>query len=245
MFRSERPSRRILHLTSNYPRWAGDTTTPFVHNLAAGMVERGWESRCWHLTFRVRHADELMDGVRVHRFRYFFPSLRRRCATEAARLANLRSDRTARYKVPALVAAEWASAVALRRKCDLLHAHWMLPQGFVAATTTSRAPYVLTVHGSDLFTLRGKRLDHFSRIAVRRAAKVTVGSSAARESVTSLAGSPDHIELIPFGVDIRRQPNLDNESTACAVSSRQMEARWSCFLVGLWRRRACSTPSPP
>src|SRR5437773_2005713 len=36
-------SRRILFLTSTYPRWRGDTTTPFVHHLATDLQGRGWE----------------------------------------------------------------------------------------------------------------------------------------------------------------------------------------------------------
>ena len=31
---------KILIVTSNYPRWPGDSTTPFVHNFARELVNR-------------------------------------------------------------------------------------------------------------------------------------------------------------------------------------------------------------
>ena len=33
---------RVLLVTSNYPRWAGDSTTPFVHDLARDLTDVGW-----------------------------------------------------------------------------------------------------------------------------------------------------------------------------------------------------------
>ncbi len=36
-------SRRILCVTSNFPRWEGDSTTPFILHLAQDLIELGWE----------------------------------------------------------------------------------------------------------------------------------------------------------------------------------------------------------
>ena len=55
----------MLCLTSNLPRWAGDSTTPFVLHLAADLRALGWE-----VTALAPHADgaatrEQLDGVPV------------------------------------------------------------------------------------------------------------------------------------------------------------------------------------
>jgi len=34
---------KILCLTSNFPRWQGDSTTPFVLNLARELQKLGWQ----------------------------------------------------------------------------------------------------------------------------------------------------------------------------------------------------------
>lgn len=33
----------ILRVTSNFPRWAGDSTTPFVLHLAEDLQALGWQ----------------------------------------------------------------------------------------------------------------------------------------------------------------------------------------------------------
>lgn len=65
--------RRILCVTSNFPRWAGDSTTPFVLHLAQDLQEYGWT-----VDVLAPHAPgaakkEELGGVSVKRFRYFWP----------------------------------------------------------------------------------------------------------------------------------------------------------------------------
>jgi glycosyltransferase involved in cell wall biosynthesis len=195
-------------VTSNYPRWPGDSTTPFVHDLAVGLVERGWDITVVAPHFPGAAGSEVMDGVRVHRFRYLLPESAQTLCYGGGALANLRSSRTAKFKLPALVAAQWASLVGrLGRRTDLVHAHWVLPQGFVASARISRVPRLLTAHGSDVMSLRGRLLDGFSRFAMRHADALTVGSSATLRAVASLGADADKVALIPFGVDLRRQPD--------------------------------------
>ena len=64
---------RILCLTSNFPRWEGDSTTPFVLHLAQDLQALGWR-----VDVLAPHAPgaavrETLGGVRVERFRYLWP----------------------------------------------------------------------------------------------------------------------------------------------------------------------------
>src|SRR5262249_1038523 len=93
---------------------------------------------------------------------------------------------------------------------DLIHAHWILPQGFVAATTGPRpARRVLTVHGGDVFGLRGRILDAFSRYALCHSDQVTVNSSATEAAVRRIADRRATIARIPIGVGLSRRPRGD------------------------------------
>ena len=202
---------RVLFVTSNYPRWRDDTTTPFVHDLAVDLVGRGWE-----VTVLAPHApgaarEENLDGVAVHRFRYMVPESAQTVCYGGGALVNLRESRTAKAAVPALVLAEWAATTRrLVAGADVVHAHWALPQGFVAATTPyPRVPRVLTVHGGDVYGLRGGVMDRFTRYALRRADRVTVGSSATEAVVRALAGPGASVERVPIGVDLSRRPQRE------------------------------------
>jgi glycosyltransferase involved in cell wall biosynthesis len=202
-----RQARRVLFLTSNYPRWPDDSTTPFVHDLAAALVGRGWS-----VTVLAPHAPgaarrETVDGVAVHRFRYLLPEKAQIVCYGGGALVNLRGSKAAKAAVPALVVAEWAAtARRLVAGADVVHAHWTLPQGFVAATTPyRRVPRVLTVHGGDVYGLRGGMLDRFSRYALRSVDHVTVGSGATEAVVRELAGPRVAITRVPVGVDLNRK----------------------------------------
>lgn len=208
---SRRPGGRILFVTSNYPRWRGDTTTPFVHDLASDLVSRGWA-----VTVLAPHAPdaagiETLDGVLVHRFRYMIPEAAESVCYGGGALVNIRDARWARVAVPALVAAEWAATCRrLAAGTDILHAHWALPQGFVAVTTPfRRVPRIVTVHGGDVYGLRGGIVDRFTRHALRRADQVTVGSSATEAVVRQLAGPGARVVRVPMGVDLSRRPQAE------------------------------------
>ena len=57
------PRGRLLVVTSNYPRWAGDSTTPFVADLTRHLVERGWAADVIAPHDPDAARDETLDGI--------------------------------------------------------------------------------------------------------------------------------------------------------------------------------------
>ena len=116
--------------------------------------------------------------------------------THGGALANLRRDRSNLLKLPVLVGVQAASIAGrlMSRRYDLLHSHWILPQGFVGAMSARPLgiPHIVTVHGSDIFALRASLLGRFKRFALRGSSAVTVNSQATEEAVLDLA--PDLLE---------------------------------------------------
>jgi glycosyltransferase involved in cell wall biosynthesis len=198
-----------LLLTSNYPRWLGDTTTPFVHNLAVDLGKRGWS-----ITVLAPHAPgastrEQVDGVDVHRFRYALPERAETVCYGGGSLVNVRESKGAALKVPLVVGAEWLATLRqLRTGFDVVHAHWILPQGFVSAALPSRgAVRIITAHGGDVFGLRGNVVDRFARAALTRADAVTVNSKATQREVDALARGQARVRVIPIGTDTDSSPD--------------------------------------
>jgi glycosyltransferase involved in cell wall biosynthesis len=195
---------RILLTTSNFPRWTGDSTTPFVLNLAQDLQSLGW----W-VDVLAPHGPgaalaECLDGVSVERFRYAWPERHQTVCYQGGALVNLRKNRANVAKLPPLVLAEWA-AIARRltsRRYDLLHSHWALPQGFTGtlAAKPLRVPHVVTVHGSDVFALNHPLAVRAKAFAVRHADAVTVNSSATGRAVEQIAPRLTTLHRIPMGV---------------------------------------------
>lgn len=205
---------RVLLLTSNYPRWPGDTTTPFVHNLAVDLLGRGWS-----ITVVAPHSPgastrEELDGIEVHRFRYAVPESAEDVCYGGGSLVNVRESKATALKVPLVVGAEWLAGLRrLRTGFDVIHAHWILPQGFVSAALPSRgAPRIITAHGGDVFGLRGAILDRFARAALTRSDAVTVNSKATERAVDTLVQGRANVRVIPIGADTDLRP--DPEMTA-------------------------------
>ncbi len=213
---------RLLLVTSNYPRWAGDSTTPFVLKLAQDLNRLGCavDVLAPHAPGAARR--EVLEGIPVERFRYLWPESLQTVCYGGGALVNLRKARSNVVKLPALVAAEWAAVFGrlLRRRYDLLHSHWVLPQGFVGALAARPlgVPHVITVHGGDVFGLRGRGMRRLQRVAFGAAGAVTVNSSATGAAVTSIAPRIAPPRRIPMGVDIA--PADDPALTA------DIRARW-------------------
>jgi hypothetical protein len=91
---------RVLFVTSNYPRWAGDTTTPFVHDLAVDLGARGWQVRVLAPHAPGAARDETIDGVHVHRFRYLVLASAQTVCYGGGALVNIRNSRLTRAKIP-------------------------------------------------------------------------------------------------------------------------------------------------
>lgn len=198
---------RILCVTSSLPRWSGDSTTAFVLHLAQDLQALGWQ-----VDLLAPHApgaamSETLDGVAVERFRYLWPVTQQTVCYQGGALVNLRRRPIERLKLPALVGAEWL-AVARRlatRRYDILHSHWILPQGFVGQLSRrfGSVPHVVTVHGGDLFGLRSPLMQRFKHFALSRADAITVNSSFTEQGVRDLVPEPRRLERIPMGVSTR------------------------------------------
>jgi glycosyltransferase involved in cell wall biosynthesis len=193
----------VLVLASTYPRWRDDPEPPFVHELCRRLRQE------FDVVALVPDApgadpDGPFDGVEVVRYRYA-PRRWQRLVNDGGIVANLRRARWKWLLVPGLVLGQWWAArrVLRRRRIDVVHAHWLLPQGMVARLLG--APYLVTSHGGDLFGLRGAPLLAMKRWVARGAGGMTVVSEAMRAECARLAIAAPRLDVIPMGVDLRQR----------------------------------------
>ncbi|HEX5502672.1 MAG TPA: glycosyltransferase [Thermomicrobiales bacterium] len=198
---------RVVMLTSSYPLYPGDTTAPFIEELAAHVAALGHEV---HVALpahpRLRRAP-CERGVHLHPFRYA-PGLRPLqvwgYASALAGDVGLRGP--AYLAAPPALAASAAACVRLARRVrpDLLVAHWVIPNGPPAALVAraTRLPLVVSLHGSDVFLAERKRaLARAARAAFRAAAAVTACSPDLAARAVPLGANPARTSVIPYGVD--------------------------------------------
>ena len=196
----------LLVLASTYPRWPADPEPGFVHELSRRLTER------YRVILLCPHASganprETMDGVEVVRYRYA-PERWETLVNDGGIVTNLKRARWKLLLVPGFVLGQaWVAWRLMRReRVDVIHAHWLIPQGLIAALLPwlpgRRVSYVVTSHGADLYALKGRLLDGIKRFVARRAAAATVVSSAMRERLAALGVPAAHIHVLPMGVDL-------------------------------------------
>jgi glycosyltransferase involved in cell wall biosynthesis len=196
----------LLVLASTYPRWQGDPEPGFVHELAKRLTDR------FHVIAVVPSAPgalarETLDGVEVIRYRYA-PRRWETLVNDGGIVTNLKRQRWKLLLVPTfLLGQAWQAWHVLRaRRVDVVHAHWLIPQGLIAALLrrfTHRASrFLVTSHGADMFALRGGGWDRAKRWVVSQAAAVTVVSATMCDELRHIGANVDKLVVQSMGVDL-------------------------------------------
>ena len=197
---------RILFLTQTYPRWPGDTAGPFIRELARGLVRGG--DRVTVLAPRAEGVRPgwLDDGVDVRTFAY---APRRLEVLGYGR--SLASDERIRFgaglAAPLYLRAA-ASAVGrhlAHTPCDLLHAHWLAPNGLVAlwpGVHKRGTAIAAGLHGSDVFLAEKAAARPAIRRALKRCELLTGCSPELTKRVVRLGYRSKPCRVIPYGVDV-------------------------------------------
>lgn len=221
---------RVLVLTSTFPRWKDDTEPRFVLDLCDRLA------RSFELTVvapsaeGAAHCDRLGE-VNVLRFRY--APLRRweRLAAPGAILPNIRQQPLLALLVgPFMLAQMWAVARLLRRRrFDVVHCNWLIPQGFTFAVLSHlmrTPPAVVTCLGADAYVLNGFPLSRMKGWILRKFDRVTVISADIGRELRRIAGSAPLPPLrhIPMGVDVAR--------FACGPSISAPDGKRELLFVG-------------
>jgi glycosyltransferase involved in cell wall biosynthesis len=196
---------RVLVLTHNYPRFAGDPAGAFVARLARATQAAGHDTRIVAPHAADTAENEVDGGVTVTRFRYAPERLERVGYT-----GSLHRDALSKPLVAlALPTYFWRVQRAARRavrdfRPDIVHAHWWVPSGAVAATLGT--PFLVTSHGSDVRLLESvPPVRPLARRVLGRASVITTVSSFLAGDVRRfLPGLPTPVEVLPMPLDVAR-----------------------------------------
>lgn len=194
---------RVLHLTSSFPRHAGDHVGPFLLDLVAAQQAAGLEVAVLapH-DAGVRRCEDLL-GVGVHRFRYA-PDRWERLSYRGGLLGRARTPGGFAL-LPVFFAAFTISTLRLARRFrpDVLHAHWWLPAGICAllASRVLRVPLAVTLHGTDVHLMRNRLIRNVAAAVLKRASMVVVVSEDLQRLATeSLRVPAERVEVLRMPV---------------------------------------------
>lgn len=198
----------VAVLAHSFPRFPGDSSGPFVKSLSEALTRRG--HRLWVLLpFDRELRPDPASPLVYESFRYVRPESWHRLGYSRT-LKRDKGMRLVSYLQSPLYfhfARRALERLVRRQGIDLVHAHWILPNGYVAsrAAAATGVPYAVTLHGSDVFMAERNPL--FRAMAARAlagAAHVTSCSDELRERLLRLGGR-EHagkIHLVANGTDL-------------------------------------------
>jgi glycosyltransferase involved in cell wall biosynthesis len=203
----------ILMLSTSYPKYPGETTAPFIEEIAAGLAAQGHTIHLvlpWHPDIR---RDRIERGVHLHFYKYApHPAL-----NIWGYAQSLHADTDIKFQTigtaPLALAASTRALLRVMHQqmqahqppFELVHAHWVLPNAPPAALVawSVRLPLVVSLHGNDIYMAeRFPATTPAAGLAFRAAAAVTACSRDLFTRGVQLGAPPDRSYIIPYGIHL-------------------------------------------
>ena len=238
---SNNNSKRVLVIATTFPRWQNDTTPAFVYELSKRLQNNGFEI----VVLAPHHVGaekfEIMDGMKVNRFPYFWPAKYQKLVYEGGILPNIKRSNLAKIQVPLLVLSElyYTFKLIKKERIDVIHTHWIIPNGLIGAFCKKffGIRHVLTIHAAGLFAL--ERIPFKKNIAnfiVNNSNEITVVSSYIKERLINVVSSSqrrvlnDKLKIIPMGVHVelyQKETNVNH-----LKSNYNILSKFSLLFIG-------------
>lgn len=191
---------KLLVTASTFPRWEGDTEPRFILDLCSHMTDE------FDVTVLVpaapgAKARECMEGVNVIRYHYFPIHKWETLCYPGAIVPRIKEKKVRVFLVPFLFAALWLNLFKLLPQYDVVHAHWLIPQGIVQSFF--KKPYIVTGHGGDVASLNRGIFKWLKIRCLKKAVYVTVVSEHLRCLIKELTPEVEP-HVISMGVDTKK-----------------------------------------
>ena len=190
------PKPRLVVLGSTFPKTQGDGTPSFVFDLA---LEQAKEFDVTVLTPMVPGAreSESIGNLSIKRYPYF-PG---HALADGAILDNLKAKPALLLQVPFLFLGLYRALKKELKTPATMHAHWVIPQGLVAALFAKQHKLLVTTHGGDIYALNQPLLLKLKTWVLRRAHAITTVNGESKDKLVSMGIEAGKISVLPMGVD--------------------------------------------
>ncbi len=184
-------------LTHNYPRFPGDFSGTFVEALCQEFARQQQQVTVW-APFDPAFVEKgrQLPNPSLHLYRYAYPDRLHTLGYMRSMQSDISLKLSNYFLSPFFFAAGIARVMrdAKRLRPDILHAHWLLPNGFMAAVVARRLkiPLAISVPGSDAQVANANPLFRaMARFALRQADLLTANSEELRDAVLAIARQGD------------------------------------------------------
>lgn len=203
---------KIAVLTHNYPRFPGDFSGNFVAALSRELAHQNALVSVlapWDPAYQEQSPDRpaYPGQPSLVLWRYVPIDAWHRLGYMRTMEADVRMRGETYWLAPAFFVAGAAATLrwCYQNRPDVIHAHWLLPNGFFGAVASRLLgiPLVVSIPGSDaLVAAQNPLFRSMAKFALGQAGLITANSRALRDvAVKELGADPARFDLIIYGVD--------------------------------------------
>ena len=191
----------ILVLTTSFPVKSSIAVGIHIIEKCRHLVRNGVKVKVIAPHHNGSKTSEIMDGIIIKRFRYFFPTKWQKVAYGAGIPNNLMNSWVAKFQLPFFMLFFLLSAISNIRHIDIIHCHWSIAGLIcVIAGKLFNKKVVLMVHGAEVFVLGKNPLLMF----VLKHADCTISNSTFTKKKTHEVYPSKNSVVISPGVDVNR-----------------------------------------
>lgn len=207
---------KICILTHSFPRFLGDTATPFMGNLARALGEG---HQVFVLTpFDTKLQTQKRGPFKVISFRYAFPNSLNVLGYARTFKEGKHLNLLTYFLSPLLYLFGFIALFRLvkKEKIDVVSAHWIIPNGFIAALVkiTTGVPITSSIPGADMHM--GGQNELFRQMvgfSAKLADHIISDSSHYIDQLNELGYHPKNVSIIRYGVDTQVFKPLERDKS--------------------------------
>ena len=229
--------KNLLVLASTYPRWIGDHEPGFVHELTKRLIDE------FNVTVICPHAIgaktyEYIEGIEVYRYKYA-PNKLETLVNDGGIITNLKKSPWKILLLPSFFLGQLflVKKIITKHKVDVIHAHWLIPQGLILALISifmKIPPFLVTSHGADLFSLKGTFFNKLKLFVAHKASHLCVVSKVMKDIIIQWGINNEKVTVKPMGVNMDNFtviPTIKRSSNEILFVGRLVEKKGLCNLI--------------
>ena len=251
---------RVLMIATSFPKYPGEMTAPFIEEIAAAIAARGHEVHMVLPTHPELQRQPVERGIHIHAYQYA-PLKQLHVWGYASALHN-----DVALRPSALAVAPWAlgaSALAMQRLVaqrafDVIHAHWVIPNGLPAwlVAQKTHTPLILSTHGSDVSVTERTAAAALLVCGLSQAARAITAPSKDLTTRMAALGAPiERLHVLPYcvhadefhpdvraGAAFRAQHNIADDTPLLFAVGRMVEKKGFIYLIKALAQLRASIP---
>lgn len=202
---------KVCLITHAYPRFPSDTTAPFVEMTAETLQKSGVDVTVLTPDTPKFDRTNVDYTVNLKTYRYFYPRCLQRLGYSNTLVNDCELKRYVYLLSPFMFLSGMLHLFRLHRKhrFDLIHAFWLLPNGFVGAVISKlcKVPLMVALRGSDIFIAKQNPVfKAMARWTLKQASMVTSVTPAFFPDLETFGVPAGKRRLIPNGSHPRLFP---------------------------------------